>query len=81
LTAHMRGADLRILGGRTGDPEMPRRDPAGYRQFLDLLGQLEVVYRETRLDWSSDNMDEAKSWLSRFGAGMTLQVRVKRGKN
>ena len=80
MAAHTIGPSLHIVGNTARGAEVPPRDPAGYRQFFDLLRQLEVVFRETRADWSPDNLDEATSWLSRLDATMNVAARVRSGK-
>jgi hypothetical protein len=81
MAAHTLGTSLRIVGSRAGGAEMPLRDPAGYRLFFDLLKQLEVVFRETRADWSPDNLDEARSWLNRLDATMNVVAQLRSGKH
>jgi hypothetical protein len=80
MTTRTDGTNLRIVGGSASQPGLARRNPAGYRQFFDLLRQLEIVHRETRADWSPDNLDEARSWLNRLDASMNVDARVRGGK-
>jgi hypothetical protein len=81
MAARTLDASLQIVGSKARSAEMPPRDPAGYRQFFDLLRQLEVVFRETRADWSPDNLDEARSWLSRLDATMNVVAQVRSGRH
>ena len=81
MAARTLGASLHVVGSRARGAEVPPSNPAGYRQFFDLLRQLEVVFRETRADWSPDNLDEARSWLSRLDATMEVVARVRSGRH
>ena len=81
MAARTPGTSLHIVGSRAGGAKMAPRDPVGYQQFFDLLRQLEVVFRETRADWSPDNLDEARSWLNRLDATMNVVARVRSGRH
>jgi hypothetical protein len=53
-------------------PKAPRRKSSNYRPFLDLLGQMEELFRVSDLDWPPDIAADARRRLTRLQRGIKL---------
>lgn len=49
-----------------------RRKATSYRPFLDLLGQMEELFRVSDLDWPPDVAADARRRLTRLQRGIKL---------
>ena len=56
----------------TSKPKATRRKPSSYRPFLDLLQQMEDLFRVSDLDWPSDVASDARRRLTRLQRGIKL---------
>ena len=53
-------------------PKAPRRKVSAYRPFLDLLQQMEDLFRVSDLDWPPDVASDARRRLTRLQRGIKL---------